>query len=117
MREEALIKGMMGKGAALVGLFVIGASFFNRLDVFVGAAVGSLMAYGDFLLMCYLSEEVLKLNSRSVFWGVQAFKYLIMAVVLGVLFFYKVANPVATVAGLSLLVLIPFTEIGNLKNI
>ncbi len=117
MVAEELIKRMINKGAFLVFAFAFVGASFGRSDVFLGLTVGSLMAYLDFLVICFLSKDILELRSRGVFFGIQMFKYLVMAIVLGVLFFYKVINPLATVIGLSLITIIPFVEFSNLKNI
>ncbi len=117
MGEHKIIRRMQVKGFWLAGLFILFSMLFGRWDVFLGVLVGSLLACGDFYILCTVCREVVEAGSSVLFWGVQVFKYLFMAVVLGVLFYSKAINPIATVVGLSLIVLIPFTEFARLKNI
>ena len=116
-REMEIIKGMQVKGAFLGFVMVSIGALSMRMDVFLGVLVGALIAYGDFVLLCFLAGELEDMGSRGVFWGVQIFKYLIISIILGLLFFSKLVNPIAMVCGLSLIVLIPFTEVFRLKNI
>ncbi len=114
--EREIIKGMQVKGGLLGLLMVAASALFGRWDVFFGMSVGVLLAYGDFLLLCLVAGELLELRSQSFFWMVQIFKYLIIGTILAVLFFKKLINPVATVCGLSLIMVIPFTEVLRLKK-
>lgn len=115
-REEKIIKGMKIKGLILLLIFLVVSLCWGDIKVFLGVFVGSVVAYLDFILMTYVMEDLIKSNSRFIFFSFQAIKYLVIAVVFAVLFVKKLVNPVACVVGLSLLCLIPFTEISSLKN-
>ncbi|BAT71329.1 hypothetical protein TST_0523 [Thermosulfidibacter takaii ABI70S6] len=108
---------MLVKGALLGFIMVLVSLAFKDKRVFGGVLAGVVLSYGDFWVICAVSEEILKVGSRAIFWGVQVLKYLVFAAILGLLFYLKVVNPVATVVGLSLIFLIPFTEVAKLKNI
>ncbi len=116
-KSSGIIKRMLIRGALLGLGFVVVSLFWKRFDVFLGVLLGVLIAYGDFWLMCILSRIVTEYRSKSFFWVVQGLKYLFIAFVLAVLFVKKVVNPLAVVFGLSLLMLIPFTDIKGLKNV
>jgi len=105
------------KGLILFFVFVGASLFWRDTKVFFGVFVGSAVAYLDFVLMSYVMEDLIKSNSRFVFFSFQAIKYLIIALLFAFLFVRKLVNPVACVVGLSLLCLIPFTEILSLKNV
>ncbi len=115
--EREIVRGMQVKGALLGLAALVAGSLWGRLDVFLGVLSGVLFAYGDFLLICLLSGEMLEIRSSGLFWVVQVLKYLIFCIIFGLLFFKKVINPIATVCGLGLIMVIPMTEVFRLRKI
>ncbi len=117
MREKKAIKRMLVKGFAMVFFFSFLSLFWRDEKVFLGVLIGSLLAYFNFLFLCLLAKDIVYSGSRFYFYMIQGVKYLLLSAVLAFLFLKNIVNPVSCVVGFSILWLIPFTEIGVLKNV
>lgn len=108
---------MLVKGLGLVLLFCAAALLWNDKRIFWGTLVGSLIAYANFVFLCMNSRSVLDSGSLMGFYLLQAGKYVVISIILMPLFIKSIINPIACVIGLSILWLIPFTEIWHVKNV
>ncbi len=100
----------------MLALLVLGSLFWKDWRLTLGVLVGGMVALGDVWLMRVLFSGFLREGRGKALFLVQVFKYLVLAVVLGLLFLLKLVNPLAVLAGLSLLVLMPLLGIHRLER-
>ena len=117
MKEKRVVKRMLIKGFFMVLFFSFLALLWRNEKIFMGVLVGSVLAYTNFLLLCLLAKDIIYSGSRFYFYMVQGVKYLLLSAILAFLFLRNIVDPVSCIIGFSVLWLIPFTEMGVLKNV
>ncbi len=108
---------MEHRGWVLLAIMLAASLLWLNPKVTLGVAVGGVLALYDFRLMRkVLAPVVEKGGGKGVLFVIQILKYLVMGVVLGTLFWFKVVNPIASVVGLSIMFLIPVLYLLDAKS-
>lgn len=108
---------MERRGWILLGGMLMVSLLWLDLRVTLGIAVGGVLSMLDFGLMRRVLAPVVRNGGgKGALFVIQALKYLVMGTVLGILFWFKVVNPVASVVGLSVMFLIPFLYLFDAKR-
>jgi len=111
-----VIKKMERRGWLLLASMVLVSLFWRDAKVTLGVLLGGGIALADIWLIRTLFSKLVKEGRGKALFVVQIVKYLIIAVVLGILFFFKLVSPLAVLAGLSLLVFMPLIGLPRLKR-
>ncbi len=109
-----VVKKMEMRGWILLAFMLVVTFLWYSFPITLGVFVGGIIALGDIWLMRTLFPRLIRKAKGVVLFVVQLAKYLFMAMFLGLLFFFKVVNPLATLVGLSLLVVVPLTGLFHL---
>jgi len=105
---------MEKRGVVLLTFLTLSSLFWKSFPVTFGVLIGGVLALGDFWLMRNLFPRLVREGKGKGLLLVQIFKYLIMSLILGAGFFIGLVNPLAALAGLSLLVVMPLSGIRDL---
>jgi len=100
----------------LVGMLLVSV-LWEDPRVTLGVAVGGVLSLFDFGLMRrVLAPVVANGGGKGALFVLQALKYVVMGTVLGTLFWFRLVDPLAAVAGLSIMFLIPILHIFDIKR-
>ncbi len=111
-----VIKKMERRGWLLLASMVLVSLFWRDARVTLGVLLGGGIALADVWLMRTLFSELVKGGRGKALFLVQIVKYLVIAIVLGTLFFFRLVSPLAVLAGLSLLVFMPLMGLPRLER-
>jgi len=111
-----VIKKMERRGWLLLASMVLVSLFWRDAKVTLGVLLGGGIALADIWLIRTLFSKLVKEGRGKALFVVQIVKYLVIAVVLGILFFFKLVSPLAVLAGLSLLVFMPLIGLPRLER-
>lgn len=111
-----VIKRMERRGWLLLASMVVVSLFWRDAKVTLGVLLGGGIALADIWLIRTLFSGLVKEGRGKALFVVQLVKYLILAIILGILFFFKLVSPLAVLAGLSLLVFMPLIGLPRLER-
>ena len=111
-----VVKNMEKRGWVILVLMVLVSLLWRDWRLTLGVATGGLVALADMWLMRAFFAGLIKKGKGKALFVAQLVKYLVLAVILGVSFFFKLVSPLGVLLGLSLLVLMPIIGLSRLER-
>lgn len=105
------LKNTEMKGWLLFTLILLGSFYWRDLRVTAGVFTGGMIALLDFRFMRVLIVKIVLEGNGVILLLIQLLKYLMIASVLAFLYLFNFINPIASLVGLSLLVVMPLVQL------